>query len=323
MINMIWIFRTAIIVFSGIIGFVIQNNVYGILTGLVFGTIIVFIEYIISKIKLDTLIIGTIGIVLGVIAAQIVDYVVFLLEEPRITEVFRKYLWLVRIGFGYLGLIIALQKKSEIDLLDKDILGRQKHKRNNLVILDTSMIIDGRIVDIVATKFIEGPMLIPRFVLKELQLLADSQEHNKRLRAKRGLEMLNKLKEENAISIIDIDYPDIRETDAKLIKLAKDLNAKILTVDYNLNRIASLENITVLNINELANALKPVFLPGESFSLYIVKEGKDYNQGVGYLDDGTMVVVEDGRKFIGRKIDVVVTSTLQTPSGRIIFTKPV
>ena len=134
---------------------------------------------------------------------------------------------------------------------------------------------------------------------------------------------MNKLKEEKAISIIEIDYPNIKETDAKLIKLAKDINGKILTVDYNLNRIATLEGITVLNVNDLANALKPIFLPGESFSVYVVKEGKDYNQGVGYLDDGTMVVVEDGRKFINRKIDVVVTSTLQTSSGRIIFTKPI
>ncbi|MEN3013882.1 MAG: PIN domain-containing protein [Endomicrobiia bacterium] len=320
--KLFWILRAVVVFLSGIIGFLIQKNIYGILVGVIFGVVVFILEFIISKIKLDTLIIAIIGIVLGLITAQLIDYLVFLLEEPAVSDIFRKFLWLIRIGFAYLGLMIAIQKKSEIDLLDKDIIKKSKSTRHNLVLLDTSMIIDGRIVDIVATKFLDTPLLIPRFVLHELHLLADSQEHNKRIRAKRGLEMLNKLKEENAISIIEIDYPNIKETDAKLIKLAKEIGAKILTVDYNLNRIASLENITVLNINELSNALKPVFLPGESFSIHVIKEGKDYNQGVGYLDDGTMVVIEDGRKFINKKIDVIVTSTLQTPSGRIIFTKP-
>lgn len=316
-----WILRTTIVCLSGFIGLLIQRNIYGILIGVTFGAFILLLEFIISKIKLDTLIIAIIGIVLGLITAQLVDYLVFLLEEPKISDIFRKFLWLIRIGFAYLGLVIAIQKKSEIDLLDKDIIRKSKSSQH-LILLDTSMIIDGRIVDIVATKFLNTPLILPKFILHELQLLADSQDHNKRIRAKRGLEMLSKLKEENAITVLEIDYPNIKETDAKLIKLAKDLGAKILTVDYNLNKVASLEGITVLNVNELANALKPVFLPGESFSIYVVKEGKDYNQGVGYLDDGTMVVVEDGRKFINKKIDVVVTSTLQTPSGRIIFTKP-
>lgn len=317
-----WVFRTIVVLLSSLIGFLIQKNIFGVIIGLIFGILILILEYIIIKIKLDTLIIAIIGIVLGLITAQVIDYLIFLLEEPKISDIFRKFLWLIRIGFAYLGLVIAVQKKSEIDLLDKDIIKKSKYSKSNLILLDTSMIIDGRIVDIVATKFLDTPLLIPKFILHELQLLADSQEHNKRIRAKRGLEILNKLKEENAIKTLEVDYPEIKETDAKLIKLAKDIGAKILTVDYNLNKIASLEGITVLNINELSNALKPVFLPGESFSIYVVKEGKDYNQGVGYLDDGTMVVIEDGRKFINRKIDVVVTSTLQTPSGRIIFTKP-
>ncbi len=319
----LWILRGGIIIFSSALGMILQKNIYGLIFGLLFGVVIVLLELLISKIKLDTLIVGVIGIVLGIIAAQIVDYTIFILEEPKITDMFRKYLWLIRVGFAYLGLVVALQKKVEVDLLDKDIIKREKKLKNNLIVLDTSIIIDGRIVDIAATKFIDGPMLVPKFIIHELQMLADSQEHNKRLRAKRGLEMLNKLKEENAIVVVDTDYHDIKETDAKLIKFAKDIGTKILTVDYNLNRVATLEGVIVLNVNELANALKPVFLPGESFSLHVIKEGKDYNQGVGYLDDGTMVVVEDGRRFIGKKIEVVVTSTLQTPSGRIIFTKPV
>jgi len=317
-----WILRVIILIIGGIIGFLIQNNFYGVLIGIGFCLLVILIELLLSKIKLDTLLFAVIGIVLGLITAQIIDYIIFLLEEPKITELFRKFLWLVRIALAYLGLVVALQKKSEVELLDKDIIQKSKKSKNNLILVDTSIVIDGRIADIIATKFIDTPLLVPKFVLKELQTLADSQEHIKRARAKRGLEILTKLKEENAISIIEIDYPEIRDTDAKLIKLAKEINAKILTVDYNLNRVANLEGITVLNINELVIALKPVFLPGESFSIYVVKEGKEPNQGVGYLDDGTMVVVEDGRKFINKKVDVIVTSTLQTPSGRIVFTKP-
>jgi uncharacterized protein YacL len=317
-----WILRVIILIIGGIIGFLIQNNFYGVLIGLGFCLLVVLLELLLSKIKLDTLLFAVIGIVLGLITAQIIDYIIFLLEEPKIIEFFRKFLWLVRIALSYLGLVVALQKKSEVELLDKDIIQKSKKSKNNLILVDTSIVIDGRIADIITTKFIDTPLLVPKFVLKELQTLADSQEHIKRARAKRGLEILTKLKEENAISIIEIDYPEIRDTDAKLIKLAKEINAKILTVDYNLNRVANLEGITVLNINELVIALKPVFLPGESFSIYVVKEGKEPNQGVGYLDDGTMVVVEDGRKFINKKVDVIVTSTLQTPSGRIVFTKP-
>ena len=317
-----WVLRSGILLVGGLIGFLIQNNIFGLLIGVGFCLLVILFELLISKIKLDTLIFAVIGVVIGLITAQIIDYLIFLLEEPKITEFFKKYLWLVRIALAYLGLVVALQKKSEVELLDKDIIQRSKKSKNNLIIVDTSIVIDGRIADIIATKFIETPLLIPKFVLQELQTLADSQEHIKRARAKRGLEILTKLKEENAISIVEIDYPELKETDAKLIKLAKEINAKIITVDYNLNRIATLEGITVLNINELVMALKPVFLPGESFSIYVVKEGKEPNQGVGYLEDGTMVVIEDGRKFINKKIDVVVTSTLQTPSGRIVFTKP-
>ncbi len=316
------IFRFLIILTGGLIGYLIQRDLIGISIGVGITVFIVLLELLITKIKLDTLVAGVIGLVLGLVSAQLLDYLVFLLELPRLSEVYHKYFWVIRIGLGYLGLFVAIQKKTELDLLDKDLFKRVNKNKDNLLILDTSMIIDGRIVDIYETKFILGKLLIPKFVLRELQYLADSQEHNKRVRAKRGLEMLTKLKEEQAINIIDIDYPEIKETDTKLIKLAKDLNAKILTVDYNLNKIASLEGVTVLNINDLANALKPIFLPGETFSIFILKEGKEFDQGVGYLDDGTMVVVEDGRRFIGKKIEVTVTSTLQTSSGRIIFTKP-
>lgn len=317
-----WILRGVIVIVGGLLGLQIQKGVNGLFVGAGVSLLVVAIELIVSKIKLDTLVTGIIGLVLGLVSAQVLDYFIFLLEEQMLMEWFKKYFWVIRIGLGYLGLVIALQKKNELDLLDKDIIKKNKSSQNNLMILDTSMIIDGRIVDIYETKFIQGPMLVPKFVLRELQYLADSQDHNKRIRAKRGLEMLSKLKEDKAISVLEIDYSNIKETDAKLIKLGKDIGAKILTVDYNLNKVASLEGVIVLNINDLANALKPVFLPGESFSIFVLKEGKDHNQGIGYLDDGTMVVIEDGKRFIGKRIDIIVNSTLQTSSGRIIFTKP-
>ncbi|MCX7716361.1 MAG: hypothetical protein N2Z73_02980, partial [Endomicrobia bacterium] len=205
-----WIIRGGIIILASALGFYIQQGVSGVLIGAGVSLAVIMLELIISKIKLDTLIAGVIGIVLGMIAAQIVDYIIFLSDEPKVIEIFRKYIWLIRISFAYLGLSIALQKKSEVDLLDKDIIKNKKQTRE-IIILDTSIIIDGRIVDIVATKFLQTPLFVPRFVLHELQLLADAQEHNKRIRAKRGLEMLNKLKEDNAINIIDVDYPNIKD----------------------------------------------------------------------------------------------------------------
>jgi len=189
--------------------------------------------------------------------------------------------------------------------------------------VDTSAIIDGRIQDILKTKFMEGKIVIPRFVLKELQQIADSTDPIKRQRGRRGLEILNTIQKESGLnlSLHEEEFPEVKEVDAKLVKLAQLLQAKILTVDFNLNHVASFQGVKVLNINELANALKPVVFPGEQMQIKLLKEGKEYNQGVGYLDDGTMVVVEDGRRLIGQEIKVVVTSVLQTPAGRMIFTK--
>lgn len=193
---------------------------------------------------------------------------------------------------------------------------------SGIIVMDTSAIIDGRIADLYGTKFISARLLIPRFILRELQQIADSQDPLKRNRGRRGLDILNKMRKAKIdIVIDDRDFPEIRDVDAKLVQLAKLYNAPILTTDYNLNKVAELQGVQVLNINDLANALKPVFLPGESLKIRIVKEGKEYNQGVGYLDDGTMVVVEDARHLIGSVLDVVVTSVLQTSAGRIIFTK--
>jgi len=188
-------------------------------------------------------------------------------------------------------------------------------------LIDTSVIVDGRLLEIVESGFLEGPLVVPRFVLRELQLIADSIDPMKRARGRRGLEVLAKLQETTALAIDDQDYGDISGVDAKLVRMARERRAKLVTNDYNLNRVAQLEGVAVLNVNELAGAVKPVVLPGEELHVAIVRDGKEAHQGVGYLDDGTMIVVENGRRLIGEETDVQVTSVLQTVAGRMIFAK--
>jgi uncharacterized protein YacL len=189
-------------------------------------------------------------------------------------------------------------------------------------VLDTSVIIDGRVLDIVRSGFLEGPLLLPRFVLRELQLIADSSDPLKRTRGRRGLELLSALQQSVPIEIVERDPEDIVQVDAKLVRLAQERGAKLVTNDYNLNRVAQVEGVAVLNINELANALKPVLLPGEELRVAVIREGRESHQGVGYLDDGTMIVIENGRRLIGETVDVAVTSALQTNAGRMIFARP-
>jgi uncharacterized protein YacL len=202
-------------------------------------------------------------------------------------------------------------------------LFRGQELEGNLKILDTSVIIDGRIVDVCETGFIEGIFILPQFILQELQHIADAADNIKRARGRRGLDILHKIQKMSNITvkIIEQDFPKIKEVDAKLVALAKLLNAKVITNDFNLNKVAELQGVSVLNINELANSLKPVVLPGETMKVFIIKEGKEYNQGVAYLDDGTMVVIENARRVIGKNADVTVTSVLQTTAGRMIFSK--
>lgn len=211
---------------------------------------------------------------------------------------------------------IHSQEKS-LDAKEKDE-GQENYK-----ILDTSVIIDGRIADISDTGFLEGILIIPGFVLNELQQIADSADSLKRQRGRRGLDMLNKMKKgiKAVVQIVDDDFPEIKEVDEKLIALSKKLNGSVVTNDFNLNKVAQIQGVKVLNINELANALKPIVLPGEELSILVAKEGKDSDQGIGYLEDGTMVVVENGLQYIGKKVDVIVTSVLQTTAGRMIFAK--
>ena len=238
---------------------------------------------------------------------------------------------LTYIFLGYLGILVATRKGKDILQIftaKKGTGTKTKGKGNDATpkILDTSVIIDGRIADIMKTGFIEGNIVIPEFVLVELRHIADSSDGLKRNRGRRGLDILNRIQSEYGIEIYNTvaekSLDEIPEVDVKLLKLAQIMNGKVVTNDFNLNKVATIKGVEVLNINELANTLKPVVLPGEDMTLFLVKEGKESNQAVAYLDDGTMIVVEEGRKFIGQTINVTVTSVLQTAAGRMIFAKP-
>src|SRR6188508_553912 len=223
--------------------------------------------------------------------------------------------------FPYLGLVVGGRKGEWLEPARLISLFRAAGPERHYKILDTSVIIDGRVADLCETGFIDGTLVIPQFVLKELQMVADSSDSMKRNRGRRGLDILQKIQKMSGVEVVisDVDFPEVKEVDLKLIELARTLSGKIVTNDFNLNKVAQLRGVDVLNINELANALKPVVLPGEIMKVFILKEGKEYNQGVAYLDDGTMVVVDNARKMIGRTIDVVVTSVLQTTAGKMIF----
>ena len=225
---------------------------------------------------------------------------------------------------AYVGLIVGANKGDLLNLAALGgIFGGEKQSKKSYKILDTSVIIDGRIADIAETGFLDGTIVIPQFVLRELQLVADSADSLKRNRGRRGLDILQRLQKVASvqIQIVEDDFPAVREVDLKLIELAKLYEGKIITNDFNLNKVAQLQGVEVLNINELANSLKPIVLPGETMKVFVLKEGKEYNQGVAYLDDGTMVVVDNARKMIGKTIDISVTSVLQTTAGKMIFGK--
>ena len=222
----------------------------------------------------------------------------------------------------YVGLVVGANKGDMLNLAALGgLFGGEKTPRQSHKILDTSVIIDGRIADIAETGFLDGTLVVPQFVLRELQLVADSADSMKRNRGRRGLDILQKIQKmaELNVQIVEEDFPNVREVDMKLIELAKVFDCKIVTNDFNLNKVAQLHGVHVLNINELANALKPIVLPGEAMRVFILKEGKEYNQGVAYLDDGTMVVVDNAKKMISKTIDISVTSVLQTTAGKMIF----
>ena len=266
---------------------------------------------------------GFIGAVLGIILALLVGIPLAKIPMEDSAQAFWQSL--VLLFLAYLGLLLGLKKTEWFDPLSVVAYVRGTTTVRSCKILDTSVIIDGRVADICETGFMDGTMVIPQFVLKELQQVADSADSLKRNRGRRGLDILQKIRKMSGIDVntSEVDFPDVKEVDLKLIELAKVQNAKIVTNDFNLNKVAQLQGVQVLNINELANALRPVVLPGEFMRVFILKEGKEYNQGVAYLDDGTMVVVDNARKHIGENVDVTVTSVLQTTAGKMIFGKAI
>ena len=277
----------------------------------------------ISKYPQSDILLATIGLIVGlVIAYLIVSGIGTFINLPIITAIVGI---LVYLFMGYIGIRIALKSRDDLFNINKlSRLTTSLNKEKQSKVLDTSVIIDGRIADICKTGFIEGKLVIPRFVLNELQHIADSSDDLKRVRGRRGLDILNSIQKELDIEveISDKDFEDIPEVDSKLLKLAETIGGKVVTNDFNLNKVAQFQGVEVLNINELANAVKPVAIPGEHMMAQVVKEGKEQNQGIAYLDDGTMIVVDGGRKYIGETINVLVTSVLQTPAGRMIFGKP-
>lgn len=287
------------------------------------------LEEAIVKAPVTDVLFGTMGLIFGLIVAFLISIplnAIDLLIVSTVVPIF------ITFFLGYFGFQIGFKKKEELKSLfaasklgkRKDIDGAVDAVESSIKILDTSVIIDGRIADICKTGFLEGTLLIPEFVLEELQHIADSSDVLKRNRGRRGLDILNKIQKELPIKveIYDGDFEDIQEVDSKLIKLAKVLSGVVVTNDFNLNKVCELQGVAVLNINDLANAVKPVVLPGEEMRVQVIKDGKEHNQGIAYLDDGTMIVVEGGRDYINKEIDVIVTSVLQTSAGRMIFAKP-
>jgi uncharacterized protein YacL len=291
--------------------------------GAIIGALIIAFEIRVSRASLKTLIGAAIGSILGILGAFLIGILISIQKEAAVSAEMQTFLTISLAFFmGYIGLMVGAAKG---DYLDLSVLGGifsdKAAVQQDFRILDTSVIIDGRIADVAETGFMGGTLIIPQFILTELQQVADSPDSSKRQRGRRGLDMLQRLRNNSKIDIqiVETDFPAVKEVDLKLIELGKQLDAVIVTNDFNLNKVAQLRGVLVLNINELANALKPVVLPGEAMRVFILKEGKEYNQGVAYLDDGTMVVVDNARKLIGKTADIAVTSVLQTTAGKMIF----
>ena len=323
--------RIGFVIISAILGSQVVAQAAGwslglrILIGALAGTVLVLLEAIIhriGRISVRGFSAAVFGLLFGLIMAKLVSDAITLIPlDPGAVAITRVGLtW----AFCYLGMAMALRGRDEFSVIIPYVRLSRTDRGEESYLVDTSAIIDGRLLDLCKARFLEGRLAIPRFVLKELQGVADSADPLKRSRGRRGLEVLNQLRQ---ISSIDVriheeDLATIGETDAKLVKLAQLLGTRIITNDYNLNKVAEFQNVGVLNVNELAQALRPVVLPGETLEVKPIKEGKEHHQAVAYLDDGTMVVVENGRPFIGQSVRGLVTSVLQTAAGRMIFVRP-
>ncbi len=287
--------------------------------GVVLAGLIILFEVRLRDAKVTGLLGALLGGVIGLVIAKTIEAALAWTDTHNSAVAFLRSV--VLLVLPYLGTVMGARKGEWLEPARLVGLFRAAGPQRRYKVLDTSVIIDGRIADVCETGFIDGTLVIPQFVLKELQLVADSADTLKRNRGRRGLDILQKIQKMSGVEVMisDVDFVDIRDVDLKLIELARTLHGKIVTNDFNLNKVAQLRGVEVLNINELANSLKPVVLPGEIMKVFILKEGKEYNQGVAYLDDGTMVVVDNARKMIGKTIDIVVTSVLQTTAGKMIF----
>jgi uncharacterized protein YacL len=322
---MAW-FALARVAFVGVVAYTAAillplpfGEVPNLLFGLVLAALVVLFESRLRETAITRILGAMIGCAIGLgIAHTIVTGLFWADSGNRRVEFLHSITLIV---LPYLGLVLGAKHGEWLEPSRLVSLFRASGPQRRYKILDTSVIIDGRIADVCETGFIDGSLVIPQFVLKELQLVADSADSLKRNRGRRGLDILQKIQKMSGVEVMisDLDFPEIREVDLKLIELARSLQGKIVTNDFNLNKVAQLRGVEVLNVNELANSLKPVVLPGEIMKVFILKEGKEYNQGVAYLDDGTMVVVDNARKMISKTIDIVVTSVLQTTAGKMIF----
>jgi len=323
------IIRFLLILACSISGFFIayysvaDSNIYksipGFIIGLSCALLVIRVEKDIRKLSLKIIIGGVTGMIIGLLIALILGFGLNMVSKIRENQQIIPWIYLLLTGIlGYLGLVLGSKKIEEFNLSGSTYKGASDYR-----ILDTSVIIDGRIADICDSGFMEGELMVPRFVLDELQFVADSSDSMKRSRGRRGLDILNRMQKSSAINIaiVEQDFTKIKGVDGKLVALAKKINAKLLTNDYNLNKVAELQGVRVLNVNELANAMKPVVLPGEQMTVKIIREGKELGQGVAYLDDGTMIIVDNAQKMLNMNVEVVVTSVLQTTAGRMIFSE--
>jgi len=299
----------------------IENGFYGTLIGFGFGGFLIAIDEMLKGFSLRAFSAASFGLIVGSLMAWMIDRSeLFMYADEKPTR------WIIRLalftGFGYIGMVLAMRSnKEDFSLIIPYVRFASQHDSPHLWILDTNVIIDGRIADLIESGFIEGKIIVPRFVLRELHLIADAADPIRRARGRRGLDILSRLQRNHKqeVKIHDADFPDEETIDAKLVSLAKSLGGRLVTNDYNLSKVAELQSVSHFNLNELSNALKSVILPGEVLSLRIVREGKDKGQGVGYLADGTMVVVNHGQPLLGQQVEVQVQSLLQTGAGIIVF----
>lgn len=318
----LYFIRATFVLISAFAGsiFWIENKLIGVMGGLIGSLIIVGLELLIQKIPFRKFIMAIIGLITGLVVAILITNFVLLVPfaTPRQENGVRFVLYFI---FSYLGIMIGIRGVGELGFLFP-YLHQLKAEAMKAIVIDSSVAIDGRVYELAISGFIEGTIIIPTFIIKELQELSDSASEIKRQRGRRGLDTLNRMRDDNTldVKIYDVDYPDI-EVDAKLVKLASSLGAKILTNDFNLTKVSEVQNIKVLNLHNLATLMRTKLMSGEVIQIKVIREGKEHGQGVGYLEDGTMVVIEDGAKYIGKTVETVIDSTIQTVSGRIIFAK--